>query len=64
MRGRFARAALAIVFATTSGGEANPDLPERIRTGAVLNTFDRTTSYGGGAHGYTDYPMLDAGRDR
>ena len=43
---------------------ANPDLPERIRTGAVLNTFDRTTSYGGGAHGYTDYPMLDAGRDR
>jgi len=38
---------------------ANPDLPERIRTGAALNAFDRSTSYGGGAHGYTDYPTLD-----
>jgi len=37
---------------------ANPDLPERIRTGAPLNTFDRSTSYGGGGHGYTDYPTL------
>jgi N-ethylmaleimide reductase len=37
---------------------ANPDLPERIRRGAVLNAFDRSTSYGGGAHGYTDYPTL------
>jgi N-ethylmaleimide reductase len=37
---------------------ANPDLPERIRTGAALNAFDRSTSYGGGAHGYTDYPLL------
>jgi N-ethylmaleimide reductase len=39
---------------------ANPDLPERIRTGAGLNQFDRSTSYGGGAHGYTDYPALEA----
>jgi N-ethylmaleimide reductase len=39
---------------------ANPDLPERIRTGATLNAFDRSTSYGGGAHGYTDYPTLGA----
>ncbi|MBP2277062.1 alkene reductase [Sphingomonas sp. PL20] len=37
---------------------ANPDLPERIRTGALLNTFDRSTAYGGDAHGYTDYPIL------
>jgi N-ethylmaleimide reductase len=37
---------------------ANPDLPERIRTGAALNAFDRSTSYGGGTHGYTDYPTL------
>ncbi len=37
---------------------ANPDLPERIRTGAPLNTFDRSTSYGGDGHGYTDYPTL------
>jgi len=39
---------------------ANPDLPERIRTGAPLNAFDRSTSYGGDAHGYTDYPALHA----
>ncbi len=37
---------------------ANPDLPDRIRAGAVLNIFDRSTAYGGGAHGYTDYPAL------
>ncbi|MGA2998544.1 alkene reductase [Bradyrhizobium sp.] len=39
---------------------ANPDLPERIRAGMPLNAFDRSTSYGGGAHGYTDYPALRA----
>jgi N-ethylmaleimide reductase len=39
---------------------ANPDLPERIRIGAALNTFDRSTSYGGDARGYTDYPLLEA----
>lgn len=37
---------------------ANPDLPERLRTGAPLNPFDRSTSYGGNGHGYTDYPTL------
>ena len=37
---------------------ANPDLPERIRDGAPLAPFDRSTAYGGGAHGYTDYPAL------
>ncbi|EOW1911190.1 TPA: alkene reductase [Yersinia enterocolitica] len=43
---------------------ANPDLPERIRIGGSLNSYDRTTFYGGGASGYTDYPELgtcDAG---
>lgn len=35
---------------------ANPDLVARIRTGAALNAFDRSTAYGGGAKGYTDYP--------
>lgn len=39
---------------------ANPDLPERIRTGAAMNAFDRSTAYGGGARGYTDYPTLSA----
>lgn len=37
---------------------ANPDLPERLRHGAVLNTADASTFYGGGAKGYTDYPTL------
>ena len=38
---------------------ANADLVERFRQGAELNKPDRTTFYGGGAHGYTDYPTLD-----
>ena len=38
---------------------ANGDLVERFRQGATLNKPDRTTFYGGGAHGYTDYPVLD-----
>lgn len=37
---------------------ANPDLVERLKTGAALNDLDGTTLYGGGAKGYTDYPML------
>ncbi|WP_332719228.1 alkene reductase [Pelagibacterium mangrovi] len=37
---------------------ANPDLPERFRTGAPLNADDPTTYYGGGQKGYTDYPSL------
>jgi N-ethylmaleimide reductase len=41
---------------------ANPDLPERIRTGAPLNPFDRSTSYGGDGRGYTDYPTLRLAR--
>ena len=37
---------------------ANPDLPERLRSGAALNEGHRDTWYGGGAKGYTDYPTL------
>ena len=37
---------------------ANPDLPERFRQGAALNRHDRSTFYGGGAKGYTDYPAM------
>lgn len=37
---------------------ANPDLVERLRSNAVLNEPDKTTFYGGGAEGYTDYPAL------
>jgi N-ethylmaleimide reductase len=37
---------------------ANPDLPQRLRTGASLNHYDRSTFYGGDARGYTDYKSL------
>jgi N-ethylmaleimide reductase len=37
---------------------ANPDLVERFRTGAPLNTPDRGTFYEGGDQGYIDYPAL------
>lgn len=37
---------------------ANPDLVERLRTGAPLNEPDGDTFYAGGAKGYTDYPFL------
>ena len=36
----------------------NPDLTRRLREVAPLNTPDRATFYGGGAKGYTDYPVL------
>jgi N-ethylmaleimide reductase len=39
---------------------ANPDLVERYRTDASLNTPDQTTFYGGTEKGYTDYPFLKA----
>jgi N-ethylmaleimide reductase len=37
---------------------ANPDLVERLRRGGPYNEPDRTTFYGGGERGYTDYPAL------
>ncbi|TPG41916.1 alkene reductase [Roseomonas nepalensis] len=39
---------------------ANPDLVQRMRTGAPLATPDKATFYGGDEHGYTDYPALAA----
>jgi N-ethylmaleimide reductase len=38
---------------------ANPDLPDRLKTGAPLNAPDPATFYGGGSKGYTDYPTLN-----
>lgn len=38
---------------------ANPDLPERFKTGATLNDPDPATFYTPGPKGYTDYPFLD-----
>ena len=37
---------------------ANPDLVARFAAGAPLNEADRSTFYGGGAAGYTDYPFM------
>lgn len=40
---------------------ANPDLVARLQQDAALNPLMPTeTFYGGGAHGYTDYPTLEA----
>jgi N-ethylmaleimide reductase len=38
---------------------ANPDLVQRLKDNAPLNTPDQATFYGGGAKGYTDYPVLE-----
>jgi N-ethylmaleimide reductase len=47
---------LADVITVGTMALANPDLVERVRTGAPLNTPDPNTFYGGGEAGYTDYP--------
>lgn len=49
----------AVAFGTAF--PANPDLPERIRTGAPLNAPDTATFYTLGAKGHTDYPRMQAG---
>ena len=38
---------------------SNPDLIERFRLDASLNSPDVRTFYGGDDHCYTDYPTLD-----
>jgi N-ethylmaleimide reductase len=40
---------------------ANPDFVERIKTGAPMNEADRSTFYGGGREGYTDYLTMRSG---
>ncbi|WP_122663393.1 alkene reductase [Pseudomonas viridiflava] len=37
---------------------SNPDLVERLKTGAALAQLNPATLYGGGAAGYTDYPTI------
>lgn len=39
---------------------ANPDLVERLRHGLPLAEVDRTTLYGKGPEGYTDYPVYQS----
>jgi N-ethylmaleimide reductase len=53
-------AGLADLASVGSFALANPDLVERLRTGAPLNAADPSTFYGGTAAGYTDYPSLSA----
>ncbi|MBM1118007.1 MAG: alkene reductase [Klebsiella michiganensis] len=59
----------ALASAQLAGGKAdlfafgrpfisNPDLVERLKTGAPLAPLNPETLYGGGAQGYTDYPSL------
>ena len=48
------------LFSIGRGFLANPDLVERLRTGAELNEQRQGLYYGGGAEGYTDYPSLSA----
>jgi N-ethylmaleimide reductase len=38
---------------------SNPDLPLRIQRAAPLNPYIRSTFYGGGSAGYTDYPAME-----
>ncbi|MGW1511071.1 alkene reductase [Streptomyces sp. NPDC002394] len=52
-------AAGADLISLGRGFLANPDLVERLRTGAPLNAVrDQYLMYTGGATGYTDYPAL------
>jgi N-ethylmaleimide reductase len=39
---------------------ANPDLVQRLKTGAPLAEIDWTTVYGSGPKGYSDYPALQS----
>lgn len=52
---------LADVVTLGSSVLANPDLVERVSTGAPLNDPDPATFYGGDHRGYTDYPTLRDG---
>ncbi len=51
-------AALADIATVGKFALANSDLIERLRQNAPLNEPDPATFYGGGEHGYTDYPTL------
>ena len=51
---------LADLFAFGKPFIANPDLIDRLTTGAPLAGFDPSTLYGGGSAGYTDYPTIAA----
>ncbi len=54
------RSGLADLVAFGRPFVANPDLPERLRTGAGLAVPDPATFFAGGDQGYLDYPVLEA----
>jgi len=51
-------AGLADIASVAAFALANPDLVARLKSEAPLNLADRATFFGGGEHGYTDYPSL------
>ena len=59
-RAQDVRDGLADVVSVGALALANPDLVARITAGAPMNDPDRSTLYGGGERGYTDYPRLAA----
>ncbi len=54
------RSGLADLVAFGRPFVSNPDLPERLRTGAGLAAPDPATFFAGGDKGYLDYPVLEA----
>ncbi len=52
-------AGLADVAPVGAWALANPDLVERLKMGAPLNSGDPSTFFGGDAHGYIDYPTME-----
>ena len=51
-------AGLADVMSVGALALANPDLVERLKTGAPMNEPDPSSFFGGTEEGYTDYPTL------
>lgn len=49
---------IADVASVAAWALSNPDFVERLKVGAGLNVPDPQTFFGGGVHGYIDYPTL------
>jgi hypothetical protein len=49
---------------TTETAVLRLNLPQRIRAGVPLNAFDRSTAYGGGAHGYLMFSSFGSTGER
>jgi N-ethylmaleimide reductase len=60
IRAKDLESGLADVITVGTRTLANPDLVARVKSGAPLNAPDPSTFYGGGEHGYTDYPTMEA----